>query len=200
MPLGTMVQQLNERVESEAIMPPGYAYTFRGQYERMNETVAAFLEAGILAIMLTYLTLCAVLESFKRPFLIMMTVPLALIGVLGALYLTHHSINSFVLLGFVMLVGIVVNNAVLILTHAQANREKGMAPHPAMLEALQGEFRAVIMVTMAAILGMLPLAIATGLASELTVGIGVASVGGIAISSVLTLFVIPIIYVLFTKK
>jgi len=200
MPLGTMVQKLNERVESEAIMPPGYAYTFRGQYERMNETVAAFLEAGILAIMLTYLTLCAVLESFKRPFLIMMTVPLALIGVLGALYLTHHSINSFVLLGFVMLVGIVVNNAVLILTHAQANREKGMAPHPAMLEALQGEFRAVIMVTMAAILGMLPLAIATGLASELTVGIGVASVGGIAISSVLTLFVIPIIYVLFTKK
>lgn len=200
MPLGTIVRQLKERVESEAIMPPGYAYTFRGQYERMNETVAAFMEAGILAIMLTYLTLCAVLESFKRPFLIMMTVPLALIGVLGALYLARYSINSFVLLGFVMLVGIVVNNAVLILTHAQANREKGLEPHPAMLGALQGEFRAVIMVTMAAILGMLPLAIATGLASEMTVGIGVASVGGIAISSVLTLFVIPIIYMLFTRK
>jgi HAE1 family hydrophobic/amphiphilic exporter-1 len=200
MPLGTMVKQLSARIDSGSMLPGGYNYQFRGEYEIMNEAVTAFLEAGILAILLTYLTLAAVLESFRQPFLIMMTVPLGLIGVLWALYAAGVSINIFVLLGGVMLVGIVVNNAVLVLTHMQANRQKGMEPHPAMLNALAGEFRAVTMVTLAAILGMLPLAIATGLGSEMSVGIGIASVGGIAISAVLTLLIIPLIYMIATRR
>jgi HAE1 family hydrophobic/amphiphilic exporter-1 len=200
MPMGTMVKQMSARLDSGSMLPAGYTYYFRGQYEKMGEAMAAFLEAGILAIMLTYLTLAAILESFKRPFLILMTIPLGLIGVLWALYMRGISINIFVLLGCVMLVGIVVNNAVLVLTHMQANREKGMEPHPAMLNALAGEFRVVIMVTLAAVLGMLPLAIATGLGSELSIGIGVASVGGIAISAVLTLMVIPLMYMIVTWR
>ncbi|HOX38398.1 MAG TPA: efflux RND transporter permease subunit [Candidatus Brocadiia bacterium] len=200
LPLGIAVQKISAAIDGSGILPAGYEYVFRGDYERMSESIADFLEAGILAVILTYLILAALLESFLRPFIILTTIPMGLIGVMWALYITGTSMSMFVLLGSVMLIGIVVNNAILIMGHAQTNREHGEEIHEAMLDAVQAEFRPVIMITFAAILGMWPLAVAKGLSSEMANGIGVSSVGGIAISALLTLLVIPVIYLLFAKR
>ncbi|HQK25043.1 MAG TPA: efflux RND transporter permease subunit, partial [Synergistaceae bacterium] len=194
LPLGTAVDLLSRRIDGAAIMPPGYDYRFRGDYEIMSEAGAAFAEAGIMAVLLTYLALSAILESFTWSLLILTTVPLGLVGVLWALYFTGTSISIFVLLGVVMLVGIVVNNAILVVDRMRLLRNEGVDPVEAMYQALDDSFRAVVMVTLAAVLGMLPLAVASGLGSELNNGIGIASAGGIAMSSLLALFVVPLIF------
>jgi len=195
--LGTVAANLTAAVQKAGLLPAGYELRFRGMYERMADAGAAFAEAGLLAVLLTYLTLAAILESFWRPFLILTTIPLSLIGILWALYLTHHTMTIFVMLGAVMLVGIVVNNAVLILDHATALRRKGVDGAEALLEALSGEVRAVLMITLAAILGMLPMAVGGGLGSEMRESIGIASVGGILVSAVLTMIVMPLVYFIF---
>ncbi len=194
LPLGTAVTLLSQRIDAAALLPPGYDYRFRGDYEIMSEAGAAFAEAGLLAVLLTYLALSAIMESFTWSLLILTTVPLGLVGVLWALYLTGTSMSIFVLLGVVMLVGIVVNNAILVIDRMRLLRDGGMDPVEAMYQALEDSFRAVVMVTLAAVLGMLPLAVASGLGSELNNGIGIASAGGIAISSLLALFVVPLIF------
>ncbi len=107
------------------------------------------------------------------------------------------SISSFVLLGAVLLIGIVVNNAVLIIDHTQQLISSGIDAGEAMLQAITLEFRPIIMITLAAALGMLPLAVASGLGSEMNVGIGMSSVGGILVSGVLTLIIIPVVFIMF---
>ncbi len=195
-PLGNAVNDVTRIVEEHGLLPSGYSFTFLGMAELMDEALAEFAEAILTAIVLTYLVLAASLESFTRPFYIMMTVPLALIGMLWALRLSHMSVNSMVLLGGVLLIGIVVNNAVLLIDHTQQLVREGMNEGEAMVQAMTLEFRPIIMITIAAALGMMPLAIATGLGSELSVGIGMSSVGGIIVSGILTLIVIPAAFVL----
>ncbi|HOJ32431.1 MAG TPA: efflux RND transporter permease subunit [Candidatus Hydrogenedentes bacterium] len=199
-PLGNAVKELSGLIDQKAQLPPGYSYRFAGQYEIMQEAIGEFLEAGILAIALTYLTLAAILESFTQPFLILVTVPLGLIGVLWSLYLAGESISMFVLLGAVMLVGIVVNNAILIMDEVNQQIRAGVSRHRAMEHAAIDQFRPILMITLAAILGMLPLAFGRGLGSEMRTSVGVASVGGILVSAVLTLVVFPILYEMFTRN
>ncbi len=196
MPLSTAISEINKVITDGGIMPTGYNYQFLGVGEMMGETVAEFSEALLIAIVLTYLTLSAVLESFTRPFYIMLTLPLALIGMLWALRLSGMAIDMYVLLGAVLLIGIVVNNAVLVIDHMQQLVKDGLDHGEAMLQAVSLEFRPIIMITIAAALGMLPLAIAAGLGSEMTVGIGMSSVGGIIVSGILTLLIIPVIFII----
>ncbi len=195
-PLGNAIRDITETIEDRGLMPPGSSYTFLGVAELMDEALAEFAEAIISAIVLTYLVLAAALESFVKPFYIMLTVPMALIGMLWALRLTGIPINIFVLLGGVLLIGIVVNNAVLIIDHMSQLEREGMDPGEAIVEAMALEFRPVIMITVAAAFGMWPLAVATGLGSELTTPIGISSIGGIVISGVLTLLVIPLVFLI----
>ena len=199
-PLGTAVAEIVTTMDNDIELPAGYSYEFRGEYEIMEEATAALVEAGIIAVLLTFLTLAALLESFRQPFIILVTLPLGLIGVVWALYATGESISMFVLLGAVMLVGIVVNNAILVIEQVNHLVAQGVPRHEAMIRASQGAFRPVVMITLAAMLGMLPLALGTGIGSELRTGIGIASVGGIVVSAILTLVVIPIIYDLFTRR
>jgi len=199
-PLGTAVESIIREIEQQAMLPPGYNYNFRGTFEYMAEAVAEFLEAGILAILMTYLALAAILESFTKPFLILTTIPLGLIGMLWSLYLTHETMTIFVLLGGIMLVGIVVNNAILLLDRQHNLKSQGQHPRTAMLNAVKIEFRALLMVTLAAVLGMLPLATSQGLGSELCTGIGISSLGGIAVSATFTMIVVPLLFLLFTKQ
>ncbi|MCE5325408.1 MAG: efflux RND transporter permease subunit [Planctomycetaceae bacterium] len=198
--LSQAVKALRDQVDARGVMPAGYGYRFAGEYERMADGMAGFAEAGILAVLLTYLMLAAILESFTRPLLIMVTVPLGAIGAVWALYMTANSISMFVLLGLVMLVGIVVNIAVLIFDRLAVLQAQGIEPREAMMQAIADELRPVLMVTLAAVLGMLPMAIGTGLGSEMRAGIGIASVGGIASSALLTLVVLPVGYLLFTRS
>jgi HAE1 family hydrophobic/amphiphilic exporter-1 len=199
-PLGTAVTEISHLIDTDLTLPAGYLYAFRGEYEIMDEAQEAFLEAGIIAIVLTFLVLAAILESFRQPLVILLTLPLGLVGVVLALYLTGESISMFVLLGSVMLVGIVVNNAILVMDKLNQLVAQGIARHDAMIQASMEAFRPIIMITLAAALGMLPLALGRGIGSELRAGIGIASVGGIVVSAILTLVVLPITYDLFTRR
>lgn len=200
MPLGTAVNLLGERIDTEGKFPPGNDYEFTGMYERMAEANAEFGEAGIIAVVLVILTLSAILESFKQPWLILVTLPLGLIGIMWSLALTGQSISMFVLMGTVMMIGIVVNNAILIMDQFNVHVAEGIPRHKAMITAACERFRPIVMITLAAVLGMLPLAVSRGIGAELRNGVGIASVGGILISGVLTLILIPILYDMFTRK
>jgi len=199
-PMGTAVDGINASIRGNCPMPPGYSYTYYGQYELMQEANAAFLEAIVVAIILVYLVLAAMLESFKQPFIILVTLPLGLIGILWALVITGESISMFVMLGMIMLIGIVVNNAILIMDQLNQYVAQGVPRHQAMVRAASEKFRAIVMITLAAILGMWPLASASGIGSEMRTSLGAASIGGIGISALLTLVIIPILYDLFTRR
>jgi HAE1 family hydrophobic/amphiphilic exporter-1 len=152
-------------------------------------------------MILVILTLSAIMESFMQPALILTTLPPTLIGMLWGLYLTGNSISIFAIMGGVMLIGIVVNNAILILDHFNhlVHVEK-MPREDAIIKAAGSRFRPVIMITTAAVLGMLPMAFGTGIGAELRSDVGIASAGGILSSGIISLFTIPIIYSFFIKK
>ena len=200
MPLGTAVDLISNEIDTKEEFPPGYSYKFTGMYETMDEANAAFGGAGLIAVILVVLTLAAILESFKQPWLILVTLPLALIGVMWALALTGESISMFILMGIVMMIGIVVNNAILIMDQFNVHVEEGVPIHKAMITAACERFRPIAMITLAAVLGMLPLALGRGIGAEMRNGVGIASVGGILISGILTLVVMPIVFDLFTRK
>ncbi len=182
-------------------LPPGYEMTTAGLNEMMGEMIADFGEAIILATVLTILTLCAILESWKRPALVLLTLPMGLIGVMWSLVLTHQAMTIFTLLGMLMLIGIVVNAAILIVDRmGQLMQDNGMPPRVAMIAALRDQFRPVLMVILASGLGMLPIALTTGIGSENRAVMGIASLGGILVAGLLTLTVLPLVYTLFTKK
>ena len=199
LPLGTAVQKLSAAIDEKGNLPPGYDYTFAGEYELMNEAQADLGEAGITSIVLVILTLAAILESFRQPALILVTVPLALIGTFWALALGGESISVFVIMGIVMMIGIVVNNAILIMDQFNVHVAEGIPRHKAMITASCERFRPIVMITLAAVLGMLPLALGRGIGAELRNGVGIASAGGILVSGVLTLIIVPILYDLFTR-
>ncbi len=199
-PLGNAVAELSEKLNGSGKLPPGYNYNFTGTVERMDEAIVAFGEAGIIAIMLCFLVLAALLESFKQPWLILVTLPLAMIGVILALALTGESLSMFVMMGMVMLIGIVVNIAILIMDQFNVHVRQGVPIHKAMISAACERFRPILMVTLAAILGMLPLATGKGIGAEMRNGVGIASVGGLMISGLLTLIIMPVLYDLFTRK
>ncbi len=200
LPLGTAVNLISSKIDTQGQYPPGYDYKFAGMYEVMNEANVEFGEAGLVAVVLVILTLAAILESFKQPWLILVTLPLALIGVMWALALAGESLSMFVLMGIVMMIGIVVNNAILIMDQFNVHVKEGIPVHKAMITAACERFRPIVMITLAAVLGMLPLALGRGIGAEMRNGVGIASIGGILVSGILMLIVMPIVYDLFTRK
>jgi len=199
LPLGTAVGQISRTLDEQVGLPPGYSYSFAGQYEFMAEGQEGLAEAGMIAIMLVVLTLAAILESFRQPALILVTIPLALIGTVWALAAAGESFSIFVIMGIVMMIGIVVNNAILIMDQFNVHVKEGIPRHKAMISAACERFRPIVMITLAAVLGMLPLAFGQGIGAEMRNGVGIASAGGILVSGVLTLLVMPILYDLFTR-
>ncbi len=195
-----VVQTKIEKLANEGgFLPPGYTMNTGGMNEMMGEMIADFGEAIILATILTILTLCAILESWSRPALVLLTLPMGLIGVMWSLVMTHKAMTVFTLLGILMLIGIVVNAAILIVDRMGQLMKEGMAPRVAMIAALRDQFRPVLMVILASGLGMLPIALNTGIGSENRAVMGVASLGGILVAGILTLTVLPLIYTLFAK-
>ena len=198
--MGTAVQDISDVIDTKGQFPHGCRYTFAGMYEVMAEAQADLSEAMLVAVVLVVLTLAGVLESFKQPLLILVTLPLALIGVMWALYLAGVSLDIFAIMGCVMMVGIVVNNGILIMDQFNVHVAEGIPRHKAMITAAGERFRPIVMITFAAVLGMMPLALSRGIGGELRNGIGVSSVGGILVSGILTLLAMPILYDLFTRK
>ncbi len=200
LPIGTAMQQLGQGLKEEGDLPPGYSFRFSGMGERMTEAMGALGEAGLVAIVLVILTLAAILESYRQTALILVTLPLGLIGMLWALAISRASMDIFAIMGGVMLIGIVVNNAILIMDRFNVHVREGTPRHKAMITATIEQFRPIVMITIAAVLGMLPLALSRGIGGELRINVGIASLGGILVSGILTIIVMPILYDLFTRR
>ncbi len=200
-PMGNVTKEINRRLE-EINFPAGYKIKWSGMAEMMNEMISDMSFAFILALLLTYMLLAAILESFVQPLFILLTVPLAIIGVLASLYYTHISFAITSLMAIIMLIGIVVNNAILMLDYTnQLVREQKMDVKSALIEACPTKLKPIIMSTIAIILGMLPLAIGIGSSGvEMRQPLGVVSIGGLLTSTLLTLFVIPAFYYLFEGR
>ncbi len=180
-------------------LPPGYGVRMSGNVELMNETAREFGQVILLATVLTYLLIAGIMESWTRPFLIMFTVPLGFLGMYATLWATGMSMSMMGLLGGVMMIGIVVNNAILIMDECAVLVNSGMTTHRAMLQATRSKFRPIVMTSIASVAGMLPMALGTGLGSELRSSCGMGVVGGLTVASLLTLYVIPALYFLFVR-
>ncbi|MCS7237610.1 MAG: efflux RND transporter permease subunit [Thermoguttaceae bacterium] len=195
--LGNAAAQLSNAIREKAGFPPGYSFRFTGIFEVMTEGLGGLAEAGVLSLLLVYLCLAAILESFRQPFLVMATVPLALVGTFWALGLTGESLSIFAVMGIVIMIGIVVNNAILIVDRLNIIRQTTATTcTSAMIDAACDRLQAQLMITLAAVMGMLPMAVSRGLGAELRNGVGIASAGGILVSATLTLFVVPALYLL----
>jgi HAE1 family hydrophobic/amphiphilic exporter-1 len=174
--------------------PPGYSYEITGEFEMFQESVTEMLKALVIAIVLTYLVLAMILESFIHPFTIMLTLPLGAVGAIFALFLTSSNLNLFSMMAMIMLVGIVVNNAILILDYAQILRGRGLALKEALLEAAPTRLRPIIMTNVAIAMALLPQSLGSGAGSFYRVPMAVVTIGGVLVAAVFTLFLIPVIY------
>ena len=175
-------------------MPPSVRVKYGGSAEMQDESFASIFTALILAIVLLYVVMAAMMESFVHPITIMLTLPLALIGVAMALFLSGTSLNIFSLMSVVMLTGIVVNNAILMLDYTSQLRNQGMKIREALLEACSTRLRPIVMANLAIVVGMIPQIFGGSEGSELRTPMAVVQIGGVVVSAVLTLFIIPIAY------
>ena len=198
-PLGDVMKEINAELK-KTNLDYGYNIQWAGDSQMMTDTVKDMAKAFILAILLTYLLLSAILESFVQPLLILITIPLALIGVFLALYFTGLTMNIFSMMAIIMLVGIVVNNAILLLDYTKQQISQGKSVHDALIIACPTKLKPILMSSLAVMLGMLPMALGIGSAGkEFRQAMGVVSIGGIIVSTFLTLLVIPILFYITTK-
>jgi HAE1 family hydrophobic/amphiphilic exporter-1 len=183
-----------ERVVKEMKLPPGYRFDLSGGQQEMNETFSAALAALGLAVIFIYLVLASQFGSFIQPIAIMVSLPLSLIGVLLALLFTGTTLNIFSIIGFIMLMGLVTKNAILLVDFTNQALRNGRSLHEAIREAGQVRLRPILMTTMAMIFGMLPMAVGVGQGGEMLAPMGRAVIGGVITSTVLTLLIVPVLY------
>ena len=168
--------------------------------ETIKIVVVSLQFAFILAIILIYLVLAAQFESFITPFVILTTVPLALAGALLSLWLFNQTLNIFSEIGIIMLIGLVTKNGILLVEFANQLQETGLSKIDAMATSASHRLRPILMTSIAMAGGALPIALSLGAASTSRVSLGIVIVGGIMFSLILTLFIVPSIYIYFTKQ
>jgi hydrophobic/amphiphilic exporter-1 (mainly G- bacteria), HAE1 family len=183
-----------QKIASEMALPPGYRLQAAGQQQDMQESFQAAVAALGLAIIFIYLILASQFASFTQPIAIMASLPFSLIGVFLALLLTGTTLNIFSIIGFIMLMGLVTKNAILLVDFANRSRRAGASLSDALLTAGQVRLRPILMTTAAMIGGMLPLALGLGDGGEQQAPMGRAIIGGVVTSTLLTLVVVPVIY------
>lgn len=188
------VAAIQQQME-ESPLPPGYSYRITGEFENFSDALGSMLTALVLAIVLTYIVLAMMLESFIHPITIMMTLPLGAVGSFLGLFFWGASMNIFSMMAIIMLVGIVVNNAILILDYTAQLRRAGKGIVEALLEAGPARLRAIIMTNIAIVIALVPQAVAGGVGAAFRVPMAVVTMGGVLLSAVFTLYLIPVLYV-----
>lgn len=196
--LGQSINVMNE-IASE-VLDESFSTTLGGTAKEFEESSGSLLFALVLALILVYLILAAQFESFVDPVVIMLTVPLAIAGALVSLQITGQTLNIFSQIGIIVLIGIVTKNGILIVEFANQRKADGLSVSEAVVEAATQRLRPILMTSMATILGALPIAIAMGAASKSRMPMGIAIIGGLLFSLILTLYVIPAIYSLLSRN
>ncbi|HEY1882841.1 MAG TPA: efflux RND transporter permease subunit [Candidatus Cybelea sp.] len=171
-----------------------------GNQESVHDTATEMAVSLALSILLVYLLMVALYNGYVTPFIIMFTVPVAVVGALGALALTHQTLNLFSMIGAILLVGLVSKNGILLVDFANQLRERGLTKLEAIEESAHARFRPIVMTTIAMIAGMLPLALALDPGSQAERPLGIVVIGGLSSSLVLTLLLIPIMYLRFAPQ
>ncbi len=192
-PSGDAAKDLRAKVDRIAF-PPGYRYTMGGSTKDMEESMSFASQALLLAIVFIYLILASQFASFIQPVAIMMSLPLSLIGVVLALMTARSTLNIFSIIGFIMLMGLVTKNAILLVDFVNQRRADGADRRAALLDAGRIRLRPILMTTLAMIFGMIPLALGLGEGGEQRAPMGQAVIGGVITSGLLTLIVVPVIY------
>jgi multidrug efflux pump len=196
--IGQGIEAMDEIAKK--VLDESYQTALAGVSKDFRESSSGLYFAFLLALALIYLALAAQFESFLDPLIIMITVPLALVGALWALNIFDHTLNIFSEIGIIVLVGIVTKNGILIVEFANQKMEEGMDAFEAAIFAATQRMRPILMTSIATVLGVLPIAVAFGAAATSRIPMGVAIIGGLLFSLVLTLFVIPAIYTFFNRK
>jgi len=192
-PTGDAAKEVTDVVKGIAL-PPGYRFDIKGEAEQNAEAGGAALVALGLAVVFIYFILASQFASFLQPVAIMASLPFTLAGVMAALIVTGSTLNLFSVIGFIMLMGLVVKNAILLVDFANHSQRAGMSQFEAVRNAGQVRLRPIIMTTLAMIFGMLPMAIGAGEGGESQAPMGRAVIGGLITSTLLTLVVVPVLY------
>jgi len=193
--LGGAVRDVRQALQ-EVPPPPGVSVDLGGQNEEMEVSFASLRFALLLAVFLVYLVMAATFESFLHPFIVLFTIPLALVGVVAALLVTGTTVTVIVLIGAVMLVGIVVNNAIVLIDMINRFRRGGLSKREAVVRAGHVRLRPILMTTTTTVLGLLPMALSFGQGAELRSPLAITVAGGLLLSTLLTLVVIPAVYMI----
>jgi HAE1 family hydrophobic/amphiphilic exporter-1 len=192
-PSGSIAQDIVKKLNSYK-MPAGITYSFQGDVKSQNDSFGDLLLAFIAGILFTYMIMVALYDSFIYPFVILFSIPLAMIGGLLALALTMKSLSIFTILGIIMLIGLVAKNAILLVDRTNYMRSQGETLTDALIDAGRMRIRPIFMTTLTMIFGMLPIALSSSSGSEWKSGLAWALIGGLTSSLLLTLIVVPVVY------
>jgi HAE1 family hydrophobic/amphiphilic exporter-1 len=196
--LGSVAAEIQSRLDTIA-RPVGYDLIIAGNYAEQQKSFNELIISLILALLLVYMVLASQYESFGDPLVVMLSVPLAAVGVVLTLFLTHTTLNLQSAIGCIMLGGIVVNNAILLVDQAGRLRREGMTTDKALVEAGRRRLRPVLMTTLTTVLALLPLALGIGEGADAQAPLARAVVGGLTVSTLVTLVLIPAVYSLFHR-
>lgn len=181
-------------------LPAGINIDLSGSYEDQQDSFSDLLMLGLLIIILVYIVMAAQFESLTYPGIIMTSLLFAFSGVFLILYLTGHTLNVMSMIGAIMLIGIVVKNGIVLIDYITLNRERGMGIRSAVIDGGKSRLRPVVMTTLTTILGMVPMAVGSGQGSEMWRPMGVAVIGGLTFSTILTLLFVPVLYCSFAGR
>jgi HAE1 family hydrophobic/amphiphilic exporter-1 len=191
--LGELAGQINTVME-DINMPNGVTYTLAGDYEEQQESFGNMITLLLMVLMLVYVVMASQFGSFSKPAIIMMAIPFAITGVILALLVTGTSLDLIGALGVIMLMGIVVKNGIVLVDYINLMRERGYELTEAIALSGRSRLRPVLMTALTTILGMVPMALSTGEGSEMWHPMGVVVIGGLLVSTFVTLIVVPVFY------
>ncbi|MHC1654483.1 efflux RND transporter permease subunit [Stenotrophomonas maltophilia] len=197
--LGAAMREVQQMV-AEQPLGAGVGLHIGGQGEELAQAARSLIFAFGLAIFLVYLVMASQFESLLHPFVILFTIPLALVGAILALMLTGKPISVVVFIGLILLVGLVTKNAIILIDKVNQLREAGVAKHEALVEGARSRLRPIIMTTLCTLFGFLPLAVAMGEGAEVRAPMAITVIGGLLVSTLLTLLVIPVVYDLMDRR
>jgi HAE1 family hydrophobic/amphiphilic exporter-1 len=193
--LGDVVEKLQNELR-DLQLPIGFSILFSGEYKEQQQAQKDFILSVVMAVILIYMVMAAQFERFLDPLIVMASVPLAFVGVVPTLLLTGTSLNMQSLMGIVMLIGIVVNNAIVLVDYINLmRREQHLDIRDAVVQSGRRRLRPILMTTGTTVLGMLPLAFGTGAGGEIQAALARSVIGGLTVSTLITLVLIPVVYI-----